>query len=60
MHTLDQLQKFLTLLNPSLNLNDMLTNVARQLVEMFEVDHSGVLFFGETDIEGLVIAEYPH
>lgn len=63
MHTADtltNLQKFLTLLNPSFNLNDMLTNVARQLVEMFEVDHSGVLFFGETDVEGRVIAEYPH
>ncbi|NJN95201.1 MAG: GAF domain-containing protein [Anaerolineales bacterium] len=63
MHTADtltNLQKFLTLLNPSLNLNAMLTNVARQLVEMFEVDHSGVLFFDETDVEGLVIAEYPH
>ncbi|MBE7473518.1 MAG: GAF domain-containing protein [Anaerolineales bacterium] len=58
--TLTNLQKFLTLLNPSLNLNEMLTNVARQLVEMFEVDHSGVLFFGEADVEGLVIAEYPH
>lgn len=58
--TLTNLQKFLTLLNPSFNLNDMLTNVARQLVEMFEVDHSGVLFFGETDVEGRVIAEYPH
>lgn len=54
------LQKFLTLLNPSLNLNEMLTNVARQLVEMFEVEHSGVLFFGEQDVEGKVIAEYPN
>lgn len=58
--TLTNLQKFLTLLNSSLNLNEMLTQVARQLVEMFEVDHSGVLFFGEADVEGRVIAEYPH
>ncbi|MCL4297675.1 MAG: GAF domain-containing protein [Anaerolineae bacterium] len=58
--TLANLQKFLTLLNSSLHLNEMLTNVARQLVEMFEVEHSGVLFFSEQDVEGRVIAEYPH
>lgn len=57
--TLTDLQKFLTLLDPSLRLEEMLTNVARQLVEMFEVDHSGVLFFGYDDIQGEVIAEYP-
>ena len=57
--TLTNLQKFLTLLDPSLHLEEMLTNVARQLVEMFEVDHSGVLFFGYDDIQGEVIAEYP-
>ena len=37
----------------------MLANVARQLVEMFDVDHSGVLFFGGEDTEGVVLAEYP-
>lgn len=58
--TLANLQKFLALLNPTLNLNEMLANVARQLVEMFEVEHSGVLFFGEQDLEGKVIAEYPN
>jgi len=57
--TLAGLQEVLARLKPSLNLNDMLTNVARQMVDMFEVDHSGVLFFGETDGEGDVIAEYP-
>jgi sigma-B regulation protein RsbU (phosphoserine phosphatase) len=57
--TLANLQKFLELLNPSLDLNDMLTVVARQLVEMFKVDHSGMLLFGEQDTEGQVIAEYP-
>ncbi len=57
--TLANLQKFLTLLNASLNLQAMLTAVAQQLVEMFAVDHSGVLFFGEQDLAGEVIAEYP-
>jgi len=57
--TLANLQKVLTLLNPSFNLNEMLTNVACQLVEMFEVDHSGMLLFGTDDDEGVVIAEYP-
>jgi serine phosphatase RsbU (regulator of sigma subunit) len=57
--TLINLQKLLALLDPSLHLGEMLTNVARQLVEMFEVDHSGVLFFGYDDIEGEVVAEYP-
>jgi serine phosphatase RsbU (regulator of sigma subunit)/putative methionine-R-sulfoxide reductase with GAF domain len=57
--TLANLQKFLELLNPSLNLNDMLTAVATQLVEMFEVDHSGMLLFSEHDQSGSVIAEYP-
>lgn len=57
--TLANLQKFLTLLDPSLNLNEMLTNVARQLVDMFNVDHSGMLLFGEEDDTGEVIAEYP-
>jgi serine phosphatase RsbU (regulator of sigma subunit)/uncharacterized protein YigA (DUF484 family) len=57
--TLADLQKFLTLLDPSLSLDAMLTNVARQLVEMFDVDHSGVLFFGSEDLEGEVLAEYP-
>jgi serine phosphatase RsbU (regulator of sigma subunit) len=56
---LANLQKFLTLLDPSLNLDEMLTAVARQLVEMFEVDHSGMLRFGHDDVEGAVIAEYP-
>lgn len=37
----------------------MLANVAQQLVDMFEVDHSGVLFFGSEDTEGVVLAEYP-
>jgi GAF domain-containing protein len=59
VETLANLQKFLTLLDPSLHLEEMLTNVARQLVEMFGVDHSGVLFFGFDDIEGEVVAEYP-
>ena len=53
------LQKFLTTLNPSLTLNKMLTNVARQLVDMFGVDHCGVLLFGDEDVQGEVIAEYP-
>jgi len=57
--TLANLQKFLTLLDPSLNLTEMLTGVARQLVEMFQVDHSGMLRFGEEDLAGEVIAEYP-
>lgn len=57
--TLANLQKFLTLLDPSLNLSEMLTNVACQLVEMFNVDHSGMLLFGEDDEIGEVIAEYP-
>jgi GAF domain-containing protein len=57
--TLTNLQKFLKLLDPSLRLEEMLTNVARQLVEMFEVDHSGVLFFGNEDLEGIIVAEYP-
>ncbi len=57
--TLANLQKFLTLLDSSLHLNEMLTNVARQLVEMFNVDHSGMLLFGENDDSGEVIAEYP-
>jgi GAF domain-containing protein len=57
--TLANLQKFLTLLNPSLALEEMLTNVAQQLVEMFGVDHSGVLLFEEEDQEGVVFAEYP-
>jgi sigma-B regulation protein RsbU (phosphoserine phosphatase) len=57
--TLANLQKFLTLLNPSLNLNEMLTGAARQLVEMFGVDHSGMLRFGPDDQTGEVIAEYP-
>lgn len=57
--TLADLQKFLTLLNPSLKLEKMLADVARQLVEMFEVDHSGVLFFEGEDKEGVVLAEYP-
>jgi len=57
--TLANLQKFLTLLNPSLNLSEMLTGVARQLVEMFGVDHSGMLRFGHDDPAGEVIAEYP-
>jgi GAF domain-containing protein len=57
--TVANLQKFLSLLDPSLHLEEMLTNVARQLVEMFKVDHSGVLFFGYDDVEGEVVAEYP-
>ena len=57
--TLANLQKFLSLLDPSLHLNEMLTNVARQLVEMFNVDHSGMLLFGIDDESGQVIAEYP-
>lgn len=57
--TLVNLQKFLTLLDPALDPKEMLTKVARQLVEMFGVDHSGVLFFGQDDIEGEVVAEYP-
>ena len=57
--TFANLQKLLTLLDPSLNLNEMLTQVAQQLIEVFEVDHSGVLQFGEDDLEGRVIAEYP-
>jgi len=57
--TLANLQKFLTLLNPSLNLSEMLTGAARQLVEMFGVDHSGMLRFGPDDRTGEVIAEYP-
>lgn len=57
--TLANLQKFLILLDPSLNLTEMLTNVARQLVEMFGVDHSGMLRFGEEELVGEVIAEYP-
>jgi sigma-B regulation protein RsbU (phosphoserine phosphatase) len=57
--TLANLQKFLILLDPSLNLTEMLTGVARQLVEMFGVDHSGMLRFGEEDLVGEVIAEYP-
>ena len=57
--TLANLQKFLTLLNPAFNLSEMLTGVARQLVEMFAVDHSGMLRFGHDDLEGEVIAEYP-
>jgi GAF domain-containing protein len=57
--TLADLQKFLTLLDPSLNLDEMLTDVARQLVEMFDVDHSGMLLFDANDDEGVVLAEYP-
>ncbi|MEW5957837.1 MAG: GAF domain-containing SpoIIE family protein phosphatase [Chloroflexota bacterium] len=57
--TLANLQKFLTLLDPSLHLTAMLTGVARQLVEMFQVNHSGMLRFGEEDLAGEVIAEYP-
>lgn len=57
--TLANLQKFLTLLNPSLNLDEMLTNVARQLVDMFGVDHSGMLLFEKGDEEGVVLAEFP-
>lgn len=57
--TLTNLQKFLKLLNPSLNLDQMLTDVARQLVQMFNVDHSGMLLFDVNDEEGVVLAEYP-
>jgi GAF domain-containing protein len=57
--TLANLQKVLTLLDPASDLEEMLTNVARQLVEMFGVDHSGVLLYGADDVEGVVIAEYP-
>lgn len=59
VETLANLQKFLALLDSSLNLSEMLTSVSRQLVEMFAVDHSGMLLFNEDDIEGTVIAEYP-
>ncbi|MEM7343115.1 MAG: GAF domain-containing protein [Chloroflexota bacterium] len=58
--TLANLQKFLTLLDPALNRNEMLTNVARQLVEMFEVDHSGMMIWGDKTNEGKVLAEYPN
>ncbi len=57
--TLTNLQKFLSLLNPALNLSNMLTTVAQQLVEIFNVAHSGMLLFGETDMEGVVIAQFP-
>ncbi len=57
--TLANLQKFLTLLDPALKLDEMLAGVARQLVEMFGADHSGMLLFGADDTEGVVIAEYP-
>jgi GAF domain-containing protein len=53
------LQKLLSLLDPSLNLKEMLTQMAQQVVEVFGVDHSGVLQFGENDLVGEVIAEYP-
>lgn len=57
--TVNNLQNFLALLDPALNLGAMLTGVARQLVEMFAVDHSAMLSFGEEDPTGKVIAEYP-
>ncbi len=57
--TLANLQKVLTLLDPATNLEEMLTRVGRHLVEMFEVDHCGVLFFGLEDLEGTIVAEYP-
>lgn len=57
--TLVNLQKFLTLLNPSLALEEMLTMVTQQVVEMFGVDHSGVLLFEKGDQVGIVFAEYP-
>lgn len=57
--TLENLQKFLKRLDPSKSRADMLTGVAQQLVEMFDVDHSGVMFFSATDTEGEVVAEYP-
>ena len=59
VETVTNLQKVLNLLDPALELEEMLTKVSQQLVEMFQVDHCGVLLFGAEDVEGVVIAEYP-
>lgn len=57
--TLARLQNLLKLLDPAANMVDMLSRVAEQLIEMFHVDHCGVMFYGLDDLEGTVVAEYP-
>ena len=49
----------MALLNPSLELEEMLTEVAQQLVTMFGVDHSGVVLFDDDHRAGVVVAEFP-
>ncbi len=46
-------------ISSSLNLKDILQNTAKQMVELLQVDHSGILAFDQDQEWGNVLAEYP-
>ena len=46
-------------INSTLDLDEVLNTITRQMVELFAIEHSGILIFDEKKEWGHVLAEYP-
>jgi len=52
-------QRIASLVNSSLDVKEILEITAKQMVQNFQVDHSGILIFDDENKTGEVVAEYP-
>lgn len=54
------IERAASMINSTADLEQVLPQICRAAVELFEVDHSGLVTFDETGDSGVVQAEYPH
>lgn len=57
---LRSIERAASMINSTADLEQVLPQICRAAVELFEVDHSGLVVFDETGDSGTVQAEYPH
>lgn len=56
----EAIQEVLSIINSKSSLQEILETVCSAVVELFHVDHSGLVRFADDFTEGTVVAEYPH
>ncbi|MCX7792132.1 MAG: GAF domain-containing protein, partial [Chloroflexaceae bacterium] len=56
---LRSIERAASMINSTADLEQVLPQICRAAVELFEVDHSGLVVFDETGDSGVVQAEYP-